>query len=266
MSDNRILITGISGLIGEVLYRGLSDIYAVRGLDRRAIDVVDAVTGEVVAPFRDSMLVADTTDLDSIRPAFEGIHTVIDLAAVPYMDTPGDVILSNNLPSTYNVLEAARLGGVKRLVFSSSNHVTGMYENDYPYSAIVAGQYQGLDSISIPKISTFMPIRPDGMYGIGKAFGEAAGRFYYDKYGLSVICLRIGTLNREGRPLIPRHYATLLTHEDLVRLVRSCIEAPNLVGFDVFYGVSSNKWRFWDIDNALESIGYRPEDDAEAWR
>ena len=253
MQGNRILITGVSGLIGRILHQYLSDVYSIRGLDRMSMYVNDFV-------------VADTTDLESIRTSFQDVHTVIDLAAVPDADTPGDIILSNNIPSTYNTLEAARLGGVKRVVFASSNHVTGMYEKDHPYSAIVAGEYQGLDPTSISKISTSMPIRPDGAYGIGKAFGEAAGRFYYDEYGLSVLCLRIGTLNRESRPLMPRHFATLLTHEDLVRLVCCCIEASDDVGFDIFYGVSSNMWRFWDIDNALETIGFRPEDNAEAWR
>ena len=253
MPDNHILITGISGLIGGILHQHLSDVYSIKGLDRLSLP-------------DNNVVVADTTDLDSISPAFEGVHTVVDLAAVPDAYTPRDVILSNNIPSTYNVLEAARLGGVKRVIFASSNHVTGMYENDHPYSAIVAGEYQGLDPALIPKISTDMPIRPDGAYGIGKVFGEAAGRFYYDNYGLSVLCLRIGTLNREGRPLIPRHFATLLTHDDLVRLVCCCIEASINVGFDVFYGVSSNTWRFWDTGNALEAIGFRPEDNAEAWR
>ena len=253
LTDKRILITGISGLIGGILQQGLSDTYIVDGVDRRSLPEVDVT-------------VADTTDLDAVRPAFEGVDTVIDLAAVPDMDTSWEVILGNNLPSTYNALEAARLAGVRRLVFASSNHVTGMYENDAPYSAIVAGMYEDLDPATLPRITSDMPIRPDGPYGIGKAFGEAAGRFYSDEHGLSVICLRIGTLNREGRPLMPRQFATLLSHGDLVRLARSCIEAPDAVRFGIFYGVSDNKWRFWDIDNAREAIGYQPEDNAEAWR
>ena len=111
-----------------------------------------------------------------------------------------------------------------------------------------------------------MPIRPDGPYGIGKAFGEAAGRYYSDVHGLSVICLRIGTLNRESRPTSVRHFATLLTHRDLVQLVRRCIDAPDDLRFAIFYGVSDNKWRFWDISNARDLIGYAPQDDAERWR
>ena len=80
------------------------------------------------------------------------------------------------------------------------------------------------------------------------------------------MCLRIGTVNEVDRPGNPRHFATLLTHADLVRLVRAAIEAPESVRFAVVYGVSRNTWTFWDLDEARETLGYVPEDDAEAWR
>ena len=170
------------------------------------------------------------------------------------------------MSSTYNALEAARRAGAKRVIFASSNHATGNYEFDEPYASIVAGEYDGLDAASFPRVTVDMPIRPDGPYGIGKAFGEAAGRYYSDHFGLSVICLRIGTLNREGKPQNARQFATLLSHRDLVQLVRRCIDAPDSVRFAIFYGVSNNTWRFWDISNSRELIGYEPEDDAEQWR
>ena len=135
-----------------------------------------------------------------------------------------------------------------------------------PYASIVAGRYDGLDPATFPRVTVDMPIRPDGPYGIGKAFGEAAGRYYSDHFGLSVICLRIGTLNREGKPLVPRQFATLLSHRDLVQLVHRSIDAPDSLRFAIFYGVSNNTWRFWDISNSREIIGYEPEDDAEQWR
>ena len=249
----RVLITGASGLIGGILRDALAEEYDLRGVDIREIPGFDSLT-------------ADMTDLDAIQPAFDGVDTVIDLAAIPQQDTPWDDIHANNIPSTYNTLEASRLAGVRRVIFASSNHATGMYEGDDPYSTIVAGQYEGLDPAAIPYVNTGMAIRPDGPYGIAKAFGEAAGRHYSDRYGLSVICLRIGTLNREGRPLIPRHFSTLLTHRDLTHLVERCIEAPDDFRFGIFYGVSNNKWRFWDIADSAEKIGYRPRDDAETWR
>jgi nucleoside-diphosphate-sugar epimerase len=152
------------------------------------------------------------------------------------------------------------------VIVASSNHVTGMYERDHPYSAIAAGNYEGLDPKTVSQITTAHPIRPDSAYGIGKAFAEAAARYYSDEFGLSVICLRIGTVTRKDRPGQPRHFATLLTHRDLLHLVECCIQAPEDVRFATLYGVSMNTWRFWDIESARELVGYRPRDDAEQWR
>ena len=252
-SKRQVLITGASGLIGGVLRAAFSEQYELRGVDRRALSGFNS-------------LVADMTDLDAIRPAFEGVDTVIDLAAYAPQDASWQTVRDNNIPSTYNALEAARLAGARRIIFASSNHVTGMYESDHPYSAIVSGAYGGLDPTAIPYLTTDMPIRPDGPYGIGKALGEAAGRYYSDEHGLSVICLRIGTVNKQDRPLDPRNFATLLTHADLARLVRCCIEASEEVRFAIFYGVSNNKWRFWDIDDSRGAVGYEPQDDAEGRR
>ena len=249
----KVLITGAAGLIGGVLRDGLSDSYTLSGVDIRSAEGIDS-------------LVADTSDLEAVLPAYQGIDTVVDLASVPDQNSRWDVVHRNNLPSTYNALEASRMAGVKRVIFASSNHATGNYENDEPYASIVAGRYDGLDPSNIPLITVDQPIRPDGPYGIGKAFGEAAGRYYSDVYGLSVLCLRIGTLNRESRPLVPRQFATLLTHRDLVQLVRRCIDAPDALRFGIFYGVSDNTWRFWDISNSRSLIGYEPRDDAEQWR
>lgn len=254
MSETKnVLITGAAGLIGGLLQDGLKDSHNVTGVDMKPVNGFTS-------------LVADTSDLDAVLPAYEGVDTVVDLASVPDQDSPWDVVYRNNLSSTYNALEAARRCGAKRVVFASSNHATGNYEEDEPYASIVAGRYDGLDPATFPRVTVDMPIRPDGPYGIGKAFGEAAGRYYSDHFGLSVICLRIGTLNREGKPLVPRQFATLLSHRDLVQLVRKSIDAPDSVRFAIFYGVSNNTWRIWDISNSRELIGYEPEDDAEQWR
>ena len=162
--------------------------------------------------------------------------------------------------------EASKMAGVRRVIFASSNHATGNYENDSPYREIVTGQYEKLTPGSFDLVNTDMPIRPDGPYGIGKAFGEATGRYFADEQGLSVMCLRIGTLNVESRPMNLRQFATLLTHGDLVRLVKACINGPDSIRFGIYYGVSNNKWRFWDISNSQREIGYQPKDNAETWR
>ena len=81
-----------------------------------------------------------------------------------------------------------------------------------------------------------------------------------------MLCLRIGTVNRDDRPANARQFATLLTHRDLVQLVRRCLQAPEELAFGVYYGVSANTWRFWDLEDAARELGYVPEDDAERWR
>ena len=202
------------------------------------------------------------------RPAalFKDADFVIDLAGIPDAAAPWRDVWKNNLRATANALDLAARANVRRLVFASSNHVTGMYERDAPYSSIVSGEYGDLDPEATPLITAASPVRPDGWYAVGKAFGEAAARYYSEAFGVSVICLRIGTVNVEDRPLKPRHFATLLTHADLLRLVLGALAAPDELRFGIYYGVSRNRWRFWDIEQAEREIAYDPQDDAEAFR
>jgi len=248
----QVLVTGAGGTIGRILTGALSDEYAVHGLDAKA--------GPGVQWAR------DMAKLRRAEGVFEGMDAVIDLAADASVSASWKSVRQNNIPATLNAFEAARKAGVRRVIFASSNHVVGMYERDEPYASVVAGAYDGLDPVALHRLGADVAIRPDGPYGVGKAFGEAAARYYAEMYGLSVICLRIGTVNAANRPTNTRQFATLLTHRDLVHLVRCCLAAPESVRFGVFYGVSANTWRFWDIDDARETIGYRPQDDAERWR
>ena len=253
MQKKKILITGSSGLVGSILAEGLKDDYDVSGLDVRPSNVI-------------ATTIADSSDTKGMKEAFDDVDIVIDLASNPSQYSPWEVIHENNILCTINALEFSQQCGVKRVIFASSNHATGMYELDLPYSDIVSGQYQGYDGNEIPRINTAMPIRPDGPYGIAKAFGEASGRYYSDKYGLSFLALRIGTVNVENKPTNLRQFSTLFTHQDLMRLVTSCIEAPSDLGFGIYYGVSDNSWRIWDTSNAKEDLSYLPLDKAESWR
>jgi nucleoside-diphosphate-sugar epimerase len=250
---HKILITGAAGLLGRVLVGGLGERYAVSGIDR-------------MGSRRGQMRRVDMSKQKGLDSLFDGFDTVIDLAALPSERTPWSEVWRNNLPATMNALEAARRGGVRRYVFASSNHVTGMYERDAPYAAISAGEYDGLDPRQTPLIEPSWPLRPNGPYAIGKALGEAAARYYSDAFGLSAICLRIGTVNRENRPTAPRHFATLLSHADLLRLVQAAVTAPADLQYGIYYGVSRNTWRFWDIGDARDEIGYEPQEDAERFR
>ena len=248
----RVLVAGAGGLIGRILWEGLAGDHSLEGIDLRR----DRAKG---------IRRADVRRARSLRRAFGQVDAVVDLATSPDLDLPWDRV-EEDIQGRVNLLEAARLNGVRRYVFASSNHVTGMYELDQPYAAIVAGAYEGIDPASIPLLGVDRPIRPDSPYGVGKAFAEAAARFYAEEHGMSCVCLRIGTVNAEDRPKNPRHFATLLSHGDLVRLVDCALRAPLEPGYRVYYGVSANTWRFWDLANAAEELGFEPQDDAERFR
>ena len=250
MSRRRLAVTGATGLIGRSICSTLTTDFDLELIDRRRTQ------GDIrKANMRNSV---------SARRALRGADTVIALAAD--LSDRWRSVRSNNLPSTWNTFDAARRGGARRVVYFSSNHVTGLYERDRPYSDIVSGRYDGLDPGAIDRLSSSSPVRPDGPYGVGKVFDEGAGRYFSESFGLSVICLRIGTVKDVDRPTVPRDFATLLTKRDLCHLVRCCIEAPPTVTFGIFYGVSANTWRFWSLDESLDTIGYRPRDNAETWR
>jgi uronate dehydrogenase len=247
-----LVITGAGGTIGRVLRAELAGDHTLRTIDQRPASGID--------------LVADVRKSGRLAAAFTGAGAVVELAASSSVGSNWARVLENNVVATVGTLEAAHRAGVARVVIASSNHVTGMYERDEPYASVLAGRYDGLDPDTLPRIRADSPIRADSSYAVGKAAVEAAGRYYAEEYGLSVICLRIGSVNREDRPRSPREFSTLLTYRDLAQLVRRCIDAPLDLRFAVFYGVSRNTWRVWDIDDAASAIGYEPVDDAEHFR
>ena len=163
------------------------------------------------------------------------------LAGIPDEDS-WERIRRMNIEGCYNVFEAARLAGVKRVIFASSNHAVGFHRRD-----------RMIDDRVAP--------RPDSRYGVSKVCGEALGRLYADKYGLSVACLRIGSFRPDDRPTVPRHLYTWISHRDTVQLVQRAIDHQDY-HFVVAYGVSNNARNRWDNANA-RMLGYCPEDDAE---
>ena len=249
----RVVVTGAAGLVGTVVARGLADTHQVHGFDRRRVTVVPGVRG-------------DARRLGNLVKAFRGAEVVVDLAGNARLDAPWKVVHGTNMRAVWNTLEAARIAGVRRVVCASSNAVTAGYEQDEPWAPILAGDYPASGPGGIPLITTSMPVRPTTAYGSGKVFGEAACRHYTEVFGLSAVCLRIGTVTPSGGPTKARHFATLLSHPDLVSLVRHALHAPDTVRFAVVYGVSANTWRIWDIADAGTLLGFTPTDDAEAWR
>ena len=252
-----VLLTGAAGRIGTFLRNGLGDKHILSGTDRVPVD----------ADGFDS-LVADLTDFDAVLPAFEGVDTVVHLAAEA-RHTPDiwwDVLLPDNVIATANVFEAARRGGAARVVFFSSMHVSGFYERDEPWRSIAEGDYGDLDPSAVPLVTADMPPRPDGPYAASKIFGESLGKYYAEEYGMSVICVRLGTMSVEDRPgSDARSFVSWLSARDLVTMVDRCILAEG-VGYEIIFGASANTWKIYDTPSAWKLLGYTPRDNAESFR
>jgi nucleoside-diphosphate-sugar epimerase len=206
---------------------------------------------------------ADIADFDAIKPAFEGQDVVVHLSAV-LRDAEWPEILRANLIGCYNVFEASRQAGVKRIIFASSSAVIRSYEFDEPLKALVEGRYSQVPS-PWPIVTHESPIRPHRLYGASKAWGEALGRYYADCLGISVICIRIGAINAENRPRNPREFSIWCSFRDMTQMVEKCIEAPPALKFDIFFAISENKWGYRDIGHAREVLGYKPQDSADSF-
>jgi len=243
MTLPKLLITGCNGLVGKILWNNLADSFELYGLDVSAPEPAENI-------FR-----ADISNPEQVQAVFNGIPAlthIVHLAGDARVEADWDSIFKNNIGGTKNVYAAARLVGVKRIVFASSNHASGAYEGFPP----------SLHTQSNPAlITTEMSIRPDSFYGVSKAAGEAIARMYYELYGLESICLRIGSVTRDDDPTQNlRYQSTWLSHRDLIQLVKKSLLAD--VKFGIYFGVSNNQKRFWDISNAEAELDYKPEDDA----
>ena len=190
----------------------------------------------------------------STDSCFPGVQSVVHLAASPAVDSPWEAVLHNNIIGTYHVFEAARQAGVKQIIFASSNHAVGTYEQEFE-----PGPNRPHDKV----IDQLVPIRPDSLYGVSKVFGEALSRYYADHLGMHVISLRIGWITPtnipEGNNLAEPGVTMWQSHEDFVQMVEKCLEAEE-IQFDIFYGISDNPFHFFDLEHARQEIGYEPQD------
>ena len=168
---------------------------------------------------------------------------------------------AGNVLGTYNVYEAARLAGVKRVVFASSGMAIRGFQRVPPYSDIHAGRYDRVPA-DFPMI-THEQVWPRAIYGAAKVWGEALGRHFADDYGISIICVRIGRVNRENRPQSVIDNAIYLSHRDISQMLRRCIDAPGSLKYDIFFAVSNNRWNYRDLSHPKEVIGYEPQDSAD---
>jgi uronate dehydrogenase len=227
-----ILITGAAGNVGGHLRRELAGKYNLRLSD--IVPITDLAAGEKSAR-------GDVAKMADMLRVTKGVSAIVHLGGFS-AEGPWESILHANIVGCYNVFEAARRNGVKRVLFASSNHAAGFYKRD-----------EKIDHRVYPK--------PDSRYGVSKAFGEQVGSLYADKYGLEVFCMRIGNVN--ATPPDKRRLSIWISPRDLARLVSVGIENPN-ISFEIVYGVSDNKRSWYDNSNARR-LGYLPQDDAEIY-
>ncbi len=247
----KIGVTGGNGTIGTRLCAALEPSHEIVRIDREGPGIT-----------------ADVRDFEAMVRALQGCETVIHLAGVVAVDADWESVYTINIGGTYNVYEAARLNGAKRIIFASSNHCVGMHE------------VQNAPAIYEPGfgrvIGTDEPYRPDGLYGVWKAFGEVLGRYYSDRYGMQVACIRIGSITQADDPSdesvressgwlkltddqkFKRYAATWMSQRDFASLIEKILGSD--VPFAVVYGVGDNLTRFWDLEAGRAIYGFWPQD------
>ena len=250
-----LLVTGLNGVVGQALFPALDERYVVSALSRSGVDGLPS----------ERVFKADIADIDSLFPAMDGVDVVLNLAAgggqssAEGMDAGWDVMLRDNIIGAYNVLEAAKRSGVKRVILASSGAVANGYELEEPYKSLVSEA-----DVPIPEswamVNEYSDPKPVSLYGVTKLFGEDLGRYYAATTDMSVINLRISYCLREDAAGPGRGQANWTSHRDLQQLTTLCIEAPPEIKFDIFWATSDNRKLFRDNSRAKKILGYRPQD------
>ena len=235
MTDyNRTLLTGAAGMVGTELRKSGTRLgRTVRVSDLRPI--TDLAPHEEDHP-------AELSDFAAVSAAVEGCDAIVHMGGHS-VEAPWQTILDANIKGGYNLYEAARRHGVRRIVFASSNHAVGFYERTHTVDGAV-------------------PTRPDTLYGVSKTFVENLASLYWDKFGIETVALRIGTCQPE--PTDRRHLITWLSFDDARQIVEKALSVPR-VGFMIAYATSDNSESFWD-NRSARALGYRPKDSADAYR
>lgn len=229
-----ILITGAAGRLGTELRRGLTHLAdTLRLADRVAISDLRA---------NEEALTFELSDAEAVMKAVEGVDAIIHFGGAP-LEMGWETILASNIQGSYNIYEAARKHGVKRVVYASSVHAIGYHELE-------------------THIDVDSPVRPDSLYGVSKCFVESLSRFYWDKFGVESACLRIFSSFPE--PADRRMLWSWLSFDDCIRLVEASLTAPRL-GHSIVFGMSDNKVK--PVDNSgAGHLGFKPLDTSEPFR
>ena len=265
-----VLLTGAGGAVGEAILGGLGDSYEWKLMFHSP--PVEEPDHEYV--------VGDVASDEDVAEAVSGVGAVVHLAGDPRPDAPWKSVLSNNIDGTQKMYDAAIEEDVDRFVYASSNHAVGLYEVEN------APTIYGLDHDLV--VDHTAPVRPDSMYGAAKVYAEGLGRLAADQHGVSFYSLRIcavrdpeydhpygdaeagvddGEFERDSDAYgeqVARLKGMWQSRRDHAHMVEQCLHDES-VDFDVFYGVSDNDRRWFDIDHARDVLGYEPRDNGEEW-
>lgn len=235
----KVLVTGSAGRIGravvaELVARG----HHVRGFDR------------VPTPGCADAVVGDITDGEALKRAAAGMQALIHLAATPDDDDFLSSLLPNNVVALYHVMEAARLGGVKRAILASSGQVVWHLREAGPF----------------PVKADVRPA-PRYWYAATKVFLEAAGQIYSTAHGMQCVAVRLGWCPRSREQVkeiteIPWAPDVYLSPGDAGRFFAAAVEAKYDDPFTVVYVTSKPaKMLRYDLEPA-KRLGYVPQ---ETW-
>ena len=233
-----ILVTGSAGSIGRAAVSGLLAAgWRVRGFDR------------LPTPATDDYVVGDLTDAAALRKAADGAGAVIHLAAIPDDDDFLSRLLPNNLIGLHNILDAARLGGVQRVLLASTGQVVWWQLLEGPWP-----------------IGPDAPYTPRDWYAVTKVAAEAAGRVYARNGNMTVLALRLGWFprDREHAAEVSRTVRgpnIYLSPGDAGRFFARAMEAPLEPGFAVLFVASRPTNRIlFDLEPTKRLIGWEPRD------
>ena len=233
----KVLVTGAGGNIGSYFAEHCAERYELRLMLRKDDETCGIERfGEIVR--------GDLSELDRMKDLCAGVDTVLHLAGNASPSAKWDEILPANIVGTYNVFVAAKAANCRRVIYASSIHAVSGYPADV-------------------QVKTTDPVNPGDIYGVSKCFGEALGRYFAEKEGLSVVALRIGAFQPREAAQDEENVGLVdafVSRRDLTQLIMRCIDDEQ-IRFAIFNGLSNNRFKRLDISDARELVGYEPQDD-----
>ena len=259
----KVLVTGATGQIGYMTYTRLKeqpekyDAYALDCKGEPSVRVPKSWTLEIPD---EKFILCDIADFDQVRQTVEGMDVVVHLAADPSGEN-WESLLNSNIIGTYNVFEACKVAGVRRIVAASSIMVSQGHREQEPYKAMMERRHADIPD-DVEMITTDIPAEPRSLYAATKVWTESLARTYAHRHQLSCICVRIGQVERD-RPRPPQGADIYVSQRDIVQIFERCVNADDSLQFEILYGMSDNDLRWVDISNAWRTVGFAPQDRAE---